>query len=205
VAAPALLITSDAPVTLTLDGQSAGHLNADQPQRFVLAIGEHQVLAKSDVEGVEFRSTAKLTQPGDQPLAITLAAQITKKQTPAPAPDPDAEEEAPAPVHTGPQVMPGDFVMVAELDSEPRPLAKTELAVPNSAKGRVVNGFIIVLANIDEHGNVTDASLMRGLEIDYGLNQAAVDAAKKAKFTPGIKNGVPVKTAKSLTYKIVTQ
>ena len=41
--------------------------------------------------------------------------------------------------------------------------------------------------------------------VDDGSHHlAAVEAAKKTKFPPGIKSGVPVKTAKSLTSKIVS-
>lgn len=204
--APALLITADVPVSLTLDGQSAGHLDAEQSQRFVLAAGEHQVLAVSDVEQVEYRATAMVNRTGDTPVKIVLAPQIQAKNHPAPAPDDEYEEPAPPrAAQSGPQVKPGDFVMVAELDSEPRQLEKSELVVPEAARARRHQGVIIVLANIDERGTVTEATLMRGIDDDMGINQAAVDAAKKSRFTPGIKNGVPVKTAKSLTYKIVSQ
>ncbi len=203
---PALMITADVPVSLTLDGQSAGHLDAQQPQRFVLPAGDHQVLAVSDVEKVEFRSMATIGRSGDTAVMIVLVPQIQAKKTPPPPTDEESEEPpAPRAAPSGPQVKPGDFVMVAELDSEPRLMEKSELVVPEAARAKRHQGVIIVLANIDERGMVTEATLMRGIDNDMGINQAAVDAAKKSRFTPGIKSGVPVKTAKSLTYKIVSQ
>lgn len=197
-----LQVTSDVPVALVIDGVELGHVEGNQPQRFPLAPGVHQVLARSDVEGIEFRSPVTVAATGDTQLGILLQAEIRKK---FPMPDDDSGEEEAAPAASGPQVKPGDFVMVAELDSEPRVKEKAELVIPETAKLKPHSGIIVVLANIDEHGVVTEAALMRGINNDMGINQAAVDAAKKTKFTPGIKQGVPVKTAKSLTYKIVSQ
>ena len=57
-----------------------------------------------------------------------------------------------------------------------------------------------VLATVDEQGNVVDAEAISGSPL---LQQAAVDAAKQAKFEPLLNAGRPVKTKTTISYNFV--
>ena len=63
---------------------------------------------------------------------------------------------------------------------------------PQSAKEAGIEGKVVVKAIIDEKGNVVDAEVIKSVNED--CDNAAVDAIKKTKFTPGIKDDKPVKT-----------
>ena len=60
-----------------------------------------------------------------------------------------------------------------------------------------VEGLVIIEAIIDQNGNVTDARVLRGLRL--GLDEAALDAVRRWKFTPGTLNGQPVPVIFDLT------
>ena len=62
--------------------------------------------------------------------------------------------------------------------------------------------MVNVSVTSDDKGQASNASLVRGLSPDYGVNLPCVEAARKMKFTPGIKDGVPVKTSKTVSYSL---
>ena len=64
-------------------------------------------------------------------------------------------------------------------------------AITQGIEGRVVVQFIVT-----EEGNVACPQMIRG--IGGGCDQAAVDAVSEAKFTPGEKDGKPVRIRYSL-------
>ena len=67
---------------------------------------------------------------------------------------------------------------------------------PEIAKKAGIQGRVFVNAFIDEMGNVVGTEIIKG--IGGGCDQAAIDAVKTTKFTPGIKNGDPVKVQVSI-------
>ncbi|HVO75264.1 MAG TPA: energy transducer TonB [Ignavibacteriaceae bacterium] len=67
---------------------------------------------------------------------------------------------------------------------------------PDLAKKSGVQGKVYLLIYINETGGVDDVKVIKG--IGAGCDEAAVDAVKKASFTPGKVNGAPVKTKLSL-------
>ncbi|HEV7507077.1 MAG TPA: TonB family protein [Thermoanaerobaculia bacterium] len=84
----------------------------------------------------------------------------------------------------GPPYRVGGEITRPEIISSTRPIY-TELA----RRARVM-GTVIVEAVIDEHGDVTDAKVLKGLPM--GLDQAAVNAIKAWKFRPATREGQPV-------------
>ncbi|RMD49233.1 MAG: energy transducer TonB, partial [Ignavibacteria bacterium] len=59
-----------------------------------------------------------------------------------------------------------------------------------------IQGKVYVLAFIDESGSVNDVKVLKG--IGGGCDEAAADAIKASKFTPGTNKGKPVKVKLSL-------
>jgi protein TonB len=51
---------------------------------------------------------------------------------------------------------------------------------------------VIVRVLVDERGRVTDAQL-KGSPAGFGFDQAALQAARGARFSPATENGSPVK------------
>ncbi len=88
----------------------------------------------------------------------------------------------------------GDLVQLWAVDVKPKEISKPKLEYPPMARANQVQGQIYIEAQIDETGRVTGAKIMRGINPDYGLNDAALKAALQTKYSPAIKDGVPVKT-----------
>lgn len=88
------------------------------------------------------------------------------------------------------------FAQEEKLDKYPEPVGGIEAMIKNvvypvSAKDAGVEGKVLVKAIIDEQGNVTETSILKSVNDD--CDKAAMDAIKKTKFTPGIKDNKPVK------------
>jgi protein TonB len=88
------------------------------------------------------------------------------------------------------------FAQEEKLDKYPEPVGGIEAMIKNviypaSAKESGIEGKVFVRAIIDEAGNVTETSILKGVNAD--CDKAAMDAIKKTKFTPGIKDKKPVK------------
>jgi len=87
-----------------------------------------------------------------------------------------------------------------------------ELALMREA-GRVVRRVLdhchaickpgITTAEIDEQGNVTEVSVLKGLPM--GLSEAAMNAVRQWKFKPAMLNGKPVAVYFNLTVNFQLQ
>ena len=75
-----------------------------------------------------------------------------------------------------------------------------ELPDPKYPSDVHASGTVSVEVTIDENGNVISATAMSGHPL---LLAAAVDAARRAKFSPTLLNGKPAKVTGTLTYKFV--
>ncbi|HKC64499.1 MAG TPA: energy transducer TonB, partial [Pyrinomonadaceae bacterium] len=73
---------------------------------------------------------------------------------------------------------------------------------PAEAKGEHVSGTVLVEVTIDEEGNVASAHTISG---HFLLRAASEEAALKAKFTPTILCGKPVKVTGVITYNFIAR
>ena len=80
--------------------------------------------------------------------------------------------------------------------------SKPEPAYPPIARAVKASGIVTVQVTVDESGNVISATAISGHPL---LQQAAVAAARQAKFTPYKLNGSPVKVTGVLTYNFVPE
>ena len=109
------------------------------------------------------------------------------KPTPTPKPEPT---KAPVPKIISKGVVNGSAI------SLPKP------PYPPAAKAVRAAGTVSVQVTIDENGNVISASAAGGHPL---LQQAAVGAARQAKFRPTLLSGTPVKVTGIITYNFVAQ
>lgn len=86
-------------------------------------------------------------------------------------------------------------------DSEPVILGEVKPDYPPEAKKNDIEGQVRLRVTIDETGVVTTVAVISGP--GYGLNEAARDAVKRAKFKPAIKGGEAVGYTITYTYQFL--
>jgi TonB family protein len=62
-----------------------------------------------------------------------------------------------------------------------------------------VEGTVVLSLLVDENGRVIDTRVERSVQQNVGINEAALQAARAAKFEPATKGGVRVKMWYQLT------
>lgn len=62
--------------------------------------------------------------------------------------------------------------------------------------------YVAILVTFDSSGKVTDAKIAGGYNSCEALDDECLKIARKIKFTPEIKNGIPVTVVKPITYQI---
>ena len=55
-----------------------------------------------------------------------------------------------------------------------------------------IQGSVWLECVVGETGDIVETKVTRSLDAEYGLDQAAIDAASQWKFKPGLKDGKPV-------------
>jgi len=78
----------------------------------------------------------------------------------------------------------------------PSRLAYVAPVYPVLARSTQVEGVVIIDATIDEQGQVVDARVLRSIPL---LDEAAVSAVRRWKFSPTLLNGVPVPIVMTVT------
>ncbi len=109
---------------------------------------------------------------------------------PPPPPPPPAPKPTPPPV---PKTI-SKGVINGNATSLPKP------PYPAAARAVRASGAVNVQVKIDEHGNVVSASAVSGHPL---LQQAAVAAARQAKFAPTLLSGQPVSVTGVIVYNFI--
>jgi periplasmic protein TonB len=122
----------------------------------------------------------------DMDLDLTAAP-----PAPPPPPPPPAETRQPEPE-------PEIFVVVEEM---PEPIGGLEglqqrVRYPEMARRAGIEGTVFVQFVVDEQGNVSEVTVVRG--IGGGCDEAAVAAVRQTSFRPGRQRGQAVKVRMSL-------
>ena len=81
-------------------------------------------------------------------------------------------------------------------------ISKPQPPYPALAKAARAQGTVVIQVTVDETGSVTSAKAVSGHPL---LQQAAIAAAKQAKFSPTLLSGKPVKVSGVLTYNFVLE
>lgn len=115
--------------------------------------------------------------------------------------DVDAQVAAPPPPPVKEEEEDAEPVFFVAVEQQPEPIGGLEgiqkrIVYPEIAKRAGVQGRVFVKAFVDENGNVVKVELLKG--IGAGCDEAAMEAVKNTKFTPGRQRGKPVKVQVSI-------
>ncbi len=116
-------------------------------------------------------------QKQDSPTVSQAQPAVSK-----PVPEPEAAD-----------VSEGDVVEMASDVVKPEIVNRVQPTYPPVARKQKVQGTVILSILVSETGEVADIKVLRGAGGSSGLNEAALSAAKKWKFKPGVKQGKRVK------------
>jgi TonB family protein len=83
--------------------------------------------------------------------------------------------------------------------TRPRPTALARPSYSPEAQSAGIQGVVLLQVVVKSDGTVGDVVLTRSLDTVYGLDRAAVDAIKKWRFTPGMKDGTAVPMQLTIT------
>ncbi len=129
-----------------------------------------------------------------KPAHVTVTVREAEDQTRQPAPNPTSA--APAPTKPTPEIDRTKPVEGGVLNGK-----AIELPEPKLAEGAPkVGGIVRVRVVIDETGKVVSAEIEDGR---IELRRAAIEAARKARFTPTLVGGQPVKVTGIISYLFV--
>lgn len=121
-------------------------------------------------------------------IAIPVILLQSCETSKAPFPQ-DADDQVP--------YMEGDIVPFYLLTEKPILIVKIDPVYPDSAVDAGIEGTVVVSALIDTEGNVERCEIRKSVP---ALDQAALDAAKQHKFTPGKYHGILVRVWVSIPF-----
>jgi protein TonB len=118
------------------------------------------------------------------------------------APKVEVSDEPPPPPPPAPTPPPKPKTVVSGGVLNGKAISKPQPAYPPIAKAARASGTVTVQILVDESGRVVSASAVSGHPL---LQQAAVSAARNARFSPTLLSGQPVKVSGVITYNFVLQ
>jgi TonB family protein len=102
-------------------------------------------------------------------------------------------QKAAAAAAAEPKIKVGQLVTLGPGVVPPSLVSYSKPEYPPQARRLRVEGIVEVAVLVDENGAVVDARVSRGINQNVGLNEAALSAARTARFKPATKEGVRVK------------
>ncbi len=155
-------------------------------------------------EGRQQAAAAQSATPEiEEETAVAASLDPTPEATAvAPSPQPTAAPTA-APtraVAASVTVSRNAFVDPTEVDSLPVVIRKHPVEWPKNVRlSQEILGIVIVQATVNADGKVDEVKVLRADHEGFGIPGAVVEAAKKYRFKPGIKDGVRIKTYATVT------
>ena len=115
--------------------------------------------------------------------AIKNAMKPVLADGPAPVMQTTATVQSPAPTQV---------YQIGNGVSSPVPIKQVDPQYPEEAKQAKIEGVVWLDGVVQINGTLQDIKVVKSLDTVYGLDQAAIDAAKRWTFTPGKIDGKPV-------------
>jgi protein TonB len=175
----------------------------------IAPVTRSQEVAKETTKEVA-RDMSKFINKGDVDAGVSTAAprrdvgfaEGTAREGSGPAgPAVSGGDEPPPPAPT-PKPEPPKKTIVSGGVLNGKAISKPQPAYPPIAKAARASGTVTVQIVVDESGRVIQASAVSGHPL---LQQAAVAAARQARFSPTLLSGQPVKVSGVITYNFVLQ
>ena len=82
--------------------------------------------------------------------------------------------------------------------SPPQLIERVEPVYPDEARKEGLQGAVLVQIVVDRDGSIREAKIAKGL--GHGFDEAALEAARKLRFSPAMQDGIPVSV--QLNYEI---
>lgn len=139
-----------------------------------------------------------------QDLGLTLDSAssdgLAVNMAPAAAPKP---VEAPPPAPPKPKVLAAKKAAPEQAGPPPKPTPRTIVkpTYTDAARRARVQGRVRLELSVNEQGEVTSAKVLEGL--GYGLDEAAIAAAKNLRFTAAMQGGRPIASRFILAMRFV--
>ena len=130
--------------------------------------------------------------PASVPTATPLPAVVVAPPIVAPTEPPRVLPTLPPAPPTRAATREGDLVPIEELDTPPRIATVVKPGYPPLELRARIGGTVVLRVLVSEKGLPAEVAVVRSARA--GLDQAAVTAVKKWTFTPGTRDGVPVKS-----------
>jgi protein TonB len=157
------------------------------------------------------RDMSKFINKGDVDAGVSTAAPrrdvgfaegTAREGSGAAGPAVSGGDEPPPPAPTPKPEPPPKKTIVSGGVLNGKAISKPQPAYPPIAKAARASGTVTVQIVVDESGRVIQASAVSGHPL---LQQAAVAAARQARFSPTLLSGQPVKVSGVITYNFVLQ
>ncbi|MHB9001843.1 MAG: TonB family protein, partial [Thermoanaerobaculia bacterium] len=210
-APPALIETTTAALTTDTTATaatttSAPTLGASEQALIDEEVKKRLAAERTKLEQQRSQQEAAEAQAAQQPAAAPAQPAVQQQPAPVVAQQPIA----PPPISLAPQmqaqaapartVREGDFVEPGTSGLVPPELVRLKKPpYPPAAKMRKVEGLVVLNALISESGKVLEVKILRGVAQNVGINEAAEQAVRESTFTPATKDGVRVKSYKTVT------
>lgn len=135
------------------------------------------------------------------PTTIDLPKEPLRPSLPRVSEDPDFAPDITIPETEIPGYVPltevssmpskGPSSIFVEYDEPPKPLTPIRPKYPEIAQEAGIEGLVVVNVYIDKKGRVKETSIRKGIP-NTGLNEAAVEAIRKTRFTPAMQRDMAV-------------
>lgn len=138
-------------------------------------------------------------EPGERLVEPPAAAEPAEYEVPAqdtPPPPPKKKGDKPSTKAKAPK--PPAKSKGESLVESPTVVKQAKPVYPDKAKQAKVSGTVVVKVLVGTEGEVLKVKALKGPEL---LRKAAAEAAEASVYTPGMQNGMPVKTWLAMSFK----
>jgi protein TonB len=91
------------------------------------------------------------------------------------------------------------YAPIYQVDAQPQVLEDVRVDYPPEARRAGIEGSVVLAITIDTAGKVVDAKVVKG-NLGYGLEEAALEAIRRFRFSAATKGGEKVSTTMNYTY-----
>ncbi len=95
----------------------------------------------------------------------------------------------------------GEFVSPEDADTLPVVVKSEPLAWPRNAQRSKGKGVVVVQVTVNPSGGVDEVVVLRADHTDWGIPEAAIEAASGYRYKPGTKDGVVISTHAFITWR----